>query len=149
MKTHEEYMRMAMEEVEDSAKEGGAPFAVVVVGPRGDVVWRDHDRVQATGDPTAHGEVNAIRGLCKQLGTLSLEGHAVYTTCQPCPMCFAVCVKTRVSALYFGPFLEKTASLPIPIDEMAKYAKKYPIKVQGGILAQECLAQRLRLGADQ
>lgn len=145
METPEALMRLAMEEAERSVQEGNGPFAVVVVSPEGSVVWKDHDRQKELSDPTAHGEVNAIRHLCKQLGTLSLKGYTFVTTSEPCPTCLTAMIKAQVSKNYYGAKTEATASLPLSAEYLASFAKKYPIEVTGGILADECLAQRERL----
>lgn len=142
---HEDYMKLAMKEAEKAVKKGNAPFGVVVVDSKGSVVWKDHDRVKEKMDPTAHSEVNAIRFLCKKLKTLSLKGMVFYTTSEPCPTCLSSCIKAQVNAVYYGADTEKAASLPIKAKFLAKYSKKYPIKVVGGILKEKCLAQRERL----
>ncbi len=141
----EDYMKLAIEEAELSVKEGNGPFAVVVVNPQGELVWKDHDRQKELTDPTAHGEINAIRYLCKKLDTMSLRGYIFYTTSEPCPTCLTGMIKAQVSTSYFGAKTESTASLPLPAEMIASYAKKYPIKVIGGILEKECLSQRKRL----
>jgi tRNA(Arg) A34 adenosine deaminase TadA len=143
--SHEEYMKMAVEEAELSVQQGQGPFAVVVVDLQENVVWKDHDRQKELTDPTAHGEVNAIRALCQKLKTLSLKGYSFYTTSEPCPTCLTAMIKAQVSYNYYGAKTEATASLPLSAEYLASYSKKYPIKVTGGILAAECLAQRQRL----
>lgn len=142
---HEAYMRQAIEEAELSVKQGQGPFAVVVVDPQGNVIWKDHDRQKELTDPIAHGEINAIRGLCKQLKTLSLSGYSFYMTSEPCPTCLTGMIKAQVSNVYYGAKTEPTASLPISAEYLASFSKKYPINVTGGILADVCLAQRQRL----
>lgn len=143
--THEDYMKLAIEEAELSVRQGQGPFAVVVVDPEGNVVWKDHDRQKELTDPTAHGEVNAIRHLCKKINSLSLKGYSFYTTSEPCPTCLTSMIKAQVSFSYYGAKTESTASLPLSAEFIASYAKKYPIKVTGGILGEECLSQRQRL----
>lgn len=143
---HEEYMLEALKEAELAVKDGNAPFGAVVVDlSTGNILWRDHDRVKERCDPTAHGEINAIRSLCSKLQTLSLKNVAFYTTSEPCPTCLSAMIKAKVPYSYYGAETESTASLPIKAVDIAKYAKKYPITVQGGILGQECLEQRQRL----
>lgn len=138
-------MKIALTEAELAVREGNAPFACIVADTQGNIVLQEHDRVKEYTDPTAHGEVNAIRKLCKQLNTLSLRDYVFYTTSEPCPGCMASMIKAKVAQVYYGAKTEPTASLPIAAEEIARQAQKYPITVTGGILAGECLDQRNRL----
>jgi guanine deaminase len=58
--------------------------------------------VTAANDPTAHAEVTAIRNACMAVGTFSLEGCDLYTSCEPCPMCLAAIYWARCRAIYYG-----------------------------------------------
>jgi tRNA(Arg) A34 adenosine deaminase TadA len=89
---------LAIENVEIG---GGGPFAAVVVR-EGKIVGEGVNTVTAGNDPTAHGEVNAIRAACKKLSTFSLAGCELYTSCQPCPMCLAACYWARLDSIYYG-----------------------------------------------
>jgi tRNA(Arg) A34 adenosine deaminase TadA len=80
---------------------GGGPFAAVVVRD-GKIVGEGVNTVTASNDPTAHGEVNAIRAACQALGVFSLAGCELYTSCQPCPMCLSACYWARLNAVYYG-----------------------------------------------
>ena len=80
---------------------GGGPFAAVVVRD-GKIVGEGANTVTTGNDPTAHGEVNAIRAACKALGTFSLAGCELYTSCEPCPMCLAASYWARLDAIYYG-----------------------------------------------
>jgi len=141
----ESIMKVALEEAELAVKEGNAPFACVVTDAEGNIVMKEHDRVNELTDPTAHGEVNAIRKLCKQLNSLSLNEYTFFTTSEPCPTCMTCMIKAKVATVYYGAKTESTASLPIPAEEIAAKSKKYPITVTAGILADKCLEQRNRL----
>lgn len=145
MKAHEYYIRKALQVAEKAALKGHQPFAVVVLDPKGKIVWKDHNRVRAKMDPTAHAEINAIRGLCKKYKTLSLKGFSFYSTTEPCPVCFTAMNNVQVSAIYFGASAHPTQFIPLSAKHLAKYAKKYPVKVFGGILEKDCLDQRNRL----
>lgn len=79
----------------------GGPFAALVVR-NGHVVAEGVNMVTATNDPTAHGEVTAIRAACKALGTFTLTGCELYTSCEPCPMCLAASHWARLDAVYYG-----------------------------------------------
>lgn len=141
----ENIMKIALEEVQIAVNEGNAPFACVVVDQQGAIVLKEHDRVNEYIDPTAHGEVNAIRMLCKRLNVLSLRDYIFVTTSEPCPTCMTAMIKAKVAQAFYGAKTEPTASLPIPAEDIAKLSKKYPITVTGGILAEDCMEQRNRL----
>jgi tRNA(Arg) A34 adenosine deaminase TadA len=97
-----EFLRRAIALATENVITGkGGPFAAVIA--RGsEVVGEGANSVTATHDPTAHGEVNAIRAACKKLGTFTLVGCALYTSCEPCPMCLAAAYWSRLDAIYFG-----------------------------------------------
>jgi len=79
----------------------GGPFAAVVVRDE-KIIGEAANTVTAANDPTAHGEVNAIRAACQALGTFTLAGCELYTSCEPCPMCLAACYWARLDAIYYG-----------------------------------------------
>ena len=97
-----EFLRRAVElAIQNVDVGGGGPFAAVVVR-NGKIVGEGVNSVTAGNDPTAHGEVNAIRAACKTLGVFSLAGCELYTSCEPCPMCLAACYWARLEAIYYG-----------------------------------------------
>ncbi len=139
----EAYMRLAIEEAELAVSEGNAPFSCVVADESGNIILKEHDRVKELTDPTAHGEVNAIRKLCLDRNSLSLEDCIFFTTSEPCPTCLSSLIKAKVQKVVYGCKTEKNASLPIPAEKLASYANK-KIEVFGGVLEKECLGQRNR-----
>jgi tRNA(Arg) A34 adenosine deaminase TadA len=97
-----EFLRRAIElAIQNVDVGGGGPFAAVIVRD-GRVVGEGANTVTATNDPTAHGEVNAIRAACTTLDTFSLAGCQLYTSCEPCPMCLAACYWARIDAIFYG-----------------------------------------------
>lgn len=56
----------------------------------------------STNDPTAHAEIEAIRNACRELGTFTLTGCEIYTSCEPCPMCFAAIYWARLARIYYA-----------------------------------------------
>jgi tRNA(Arg) A34 adenosine deaminase TadA len=102
MSNHEKFMRMAIELAENNVVQGqGGPFGAVIVKD-GMVVARSANRVVPTNDPTAHAEVSAIRLACQELGTFSLEGCVIYTSCEPCPMCLGAIYWARIDHIYYA-----------------------------------------------
>jgi len=79
----------------------GGPFGAVVV-KAGRVIGRGHNRVILGNDPTAHAEMVAIRDACRRLKGFDLRGAALYSTCEPCPMCFGAILWARLDRLVFG-----------------------------------------------
>jgi guanine deaminase len=97
-----EFLRRAIQLATENVTSGaGGPFAALIVRD-GCVIAEAANSVTATNDPTAHGEVNAIRAACKALGTFTLAGCALYTSSQPCPMCLAAAYWARIEAVYYG-----------------------------------------------
>jgi guanine deaminase len=87
--------------VENVLSGNGGPFAAVIVRD-GEIIAEAANSVTSTNDPTAHGEVNAIRKACHALGTFSLAGCEIYSSCEPCPMCLAAIYWARLGAIYYG-----------------------------------------------
>ncbi len=79
----------------------GGPFGAVIVRD-GRIIGEGVNSVTATNDPTAHAEVNAIRAAAKSIGTFTLEGCELYSSCEPCPMCLAAAYWARLGAVYYG-----------------------------------------------
>jgi len=79
----------------------GGPFAAVIVRD-GEIVATGVNLVTASNDPTAHGEIVAIRNACKALGSFQLTGCEIYTSCEPCPMCLAAIHWARCKTIFYG-----------------------------------------------
>ena len=73
-----------------------------VVTDHGEVVGRGANAREATGDPTAHAELIALRQAAQALGTWRLTGATLYVTLEPCPMCAGGLLAARVSRLVFA-----------------------------------------------
>ncbi len=90
----------------DIAREGSAsgtngPFGAVVVR-NNRIIGEGWNRVVELADPTAHAEIMAIREACKQLKTHVLSGCTIYCSCEPCPMCFASIIWSRIDKIVFS-----------------------------------------------
>ena len=95
------FMSEAFAEAEKGIKaRDGGPFGAVAVRD-GKIIGRGHNTVVAGNDPTAHGEVMAIRDACKNVGSFDLSGAALYTTCYPCPMCLGAILWARIEKVYY------------------------------------------------
>jgi guanine deaminase len=95
-------MRRAIELARKGMLAGdGGPFGAVIVRD-GEIVGEGWNRVLATNDPTAHGEVVAIRDACTKANDFSLAGCEIYTTGQPCPMCLGAIHWAHIGAIHYG-----------------------------------------------
>jgi lactoylglutathione lyase len=98
------HARRAVHLAEQNVASGQFPFAALVVtdGGAGDVVGIGVNTCRRDADPTAHGEVEAIRDACRRLGTLDLSGAVVVSSCQPCPICQAAAGATGIVRIYYA-----------------------------------------------
>lgn len=100
---HVMYMREALREAELAARDGEVPVGAVVVRlSDGEIVSRGHNRCEAASDPTAHAEMLAIRAAAQANGHMRLQGHVIYATLEPCPMCAGAIAVAGLDAVYYG-----------------------------------------------
>ncbi|MCR5154796.1 MAG: nucleoside deaminase [Lachnospiraceae bacterium] len=118
-----EYMKEALKEAYEGIKaKHGGPFGSVVVKD-GKIVGRGHNRVLLKHDPTCHGEMEAIRDACKNLGTHDLTGCEIYTTAEPCPMCLGAILWSNMSKAYYGCNVNDTDKIGFRDDRFYDYLK--------------------------
>jgi tRNA(Arg) A34 adenosine deaminase TadA len=94
-------MRLAVRKALEGIRRGQTPFGACIV-KNGRVISCAHNTVWKSTDITAHAEINAIREACRKLGTVDLSGCVIYSTCEPCPMCFSACHWARISKIFYG-----------------------------------------------
>jgi len=96
-----EFMKRAIELSIESVNNGGGPFGCVIVKDE-KIVSEGSNKVTSTNDPTAHGEIVAIREACKKINNFSLKGLELYSTCEPCPMCLSAIYWARIDKIYYA-----------------------------------------------
>jgi guanine deaminase len=107
----ERFMRRSIELSRIGIETGaGGPFGCVIVRD-GQIVGEGHNRVLADNDPTAHGEMVAIRDACRRLADFRLSGCELYTTGQPCPMCLSAIYWSHIARIYYGFTVAEAASI--------------------------------------
>jgi tRNA(Arg) A34 adenosine deaminase TadA len=96
------FLRRAIQLATENVVTGaGGPFGAVIVR-EGRMVAEAVNTVTASLDPTAHAEVNAIRAAAKALGSFTLAGCQLYTSCEPCPMCLAAAYWAHLDGIFYG-----------------------------------------------
>jgi len=94
-------MEVAIAAARRGVEAGQSPFGACIVQDD-KVVVSGHNRVVLDTDITAHGEIQTIRAACIELGTIDLSGCTIFSTCEPCPMCFAACHWARLDRIVYG-----------------------------------------------
>ena len=101
MEDKKKFMAKAIELSVNSANTIGGPFGSVIVKDN-KIIAEGSNKVTFLNDPTAHGEVVAIREACKKLNTFDLSGCEIYTSCEPCPMCLSAIYWSRLDKIYYA-----------------------------------------------
>ncbi len=138
----QQYMRLAIEKTREGIMAGQTPFGACIVTSGGRVASCAHNVVWQTTDITAHGEVNAIRAACLALGTIDLSGCTIFSTTEPCPMCFSAIHWARIRRIVFGASIEDAKAagfneLTISNDRMKREGGS-PLVIEAGCLREEC-----------
>lgn len=103
----------------------GGPFGAVIVKD-GEIIGEGWNRVTSDNDPTAHAEVTAIRDACRRLGTFSLDGCQIYTSCEPCPMCLSAIMWARLERIYYANAREDAARIGFDDDMIYRQIPLHP-----------------------
>ena len=134
----ESFMRMAIAE----ARRADFPFGAVIVRD-GRLLARGRNLGRTTDDPTAHGEMVAIRRALAAHGSKALKGATIYTSGEPCAMCMGAILWCRFGRLVFAASVEQLASkidqIMISSADLAAKASYAPIAITGGVLADEAM----------
>ena len=133
------FMRMAI----DEARQADFPFGAVIVRD-GKVIARGRNLGRTNHDPTAHGEMVAIRRCLAEHGPEALRGSTLYTSGEPCAMCMGAILWCHVGRLVFAASVTQLATkinqIMLSSAEVAAKAPFAPISITGGVLADEAMA---------
>jgi tRNA(Arg) A34 adenosine deaminase TadA len=139
-----QFMKMALEEAEKNlVTRNGGPFGACIVSDSR-VVALTRNTVLETHDPTCHAEINAVRMASRTLGTHNLSGCIIYSTTEPCPMCFSAIHWARLDQIVYGTDIEDLQGLgfnelTLGNEEMKHCGGGHVVLVKG-FLREECLA---------
>ncbi|HEX3504927.1 MAG TPA: nucleoside deaminase [Xanthobacteraceae bacterium] len=132
------YMHLAL----DEARRGDYPFGAVIVKD-GKILARGRNLGRTHDDPTAHGEMVAIRRCLSAHGSAALKGATLYTSGEPCVMCMGAIIWCGVGRLIYAASVEQIAAkmnqIMISSSDVAAKAPFNPIKITGGVLADEAV----------
>ena len=135
-------MRLAIDDCRSGFATGdGGPFGACIVKD-GQVIATGHNQVLKDNDPTAHAEMMTIRATAKSLGSWDLSGCEIYSTTEPCPMCFGAIHWARIGAIYTGTRIADVAALGFSelalSNEQIKSIAGLEVTLITGLLEEEC-----------
>ena len=101
MEEKNKFMLKAIDLSIKNAETIGGPFGCVIVKDN-KIISEGSNKVTSTNDPTAHGEIVAIRNACLKLNTFNLSGCELYSSCEPCPMCLSAIYWSRIEKIFYA-----------------------------------------------
>lgn len=137
---HTAWMQLALEAARRTGESADVPIGAVVLGPDGTVLGTGWNEREATGDPTAHAEVLAIRRAAAALGAWRLEGCTLVVTLEPCSMCAGASVLARIPRVVFGAWDDKAGAAGSVFDVLRERRLNHWTEVFPGVLEDQCAA---------
>ena len=140
--SHGRFMQVALQEAYRGIEKGeGGPFGACVVR-KGEIIARGHNEVLKTRDPSRHAEVCAIGRASRLLGSPHLQGSVIYSTTEPCVMCFAAIHWACVRKIYFGTRIRDARRLGfnelVISNRTLRRLGKSRVEIVSGVLGGEC-----------
>jgi len=134
-------MKNAVSITKKGIKNGQTPFGAVIVKD-GKIIASAHNQVWKDTDITAHAEIKAIQEACKNINSIDLSGATIYTTCEPCPMCFSAIHWAKIEKIVYGATIKEAINagfneLSINTKQMKKIGKS-KVKIGKKILQNRC-----------
>ncbi|CAN7219718.1 nucleoside deaminase [Microbacterium foliorum] len=128
-------MRRALELAAEAAAVSEIPVGAVVLDAEGRIVADGRNNREATGDPTGHAEVEALRAAAASVGSWNLEGHTLVVTLEPCLMCAGAILQARITRVVFGAWDDKAGAAGSMYDVLRDRRLPYRAEVIGGVEA--------------
>ncbi|MDN3443262.1 tRNA adenosine(34) deaminase TadA [Microbacterium sp. APC 3901] len=133
-------MRRALELAADAAAASEIPVGAVVLDAEDRIIAEGRNNREATGDPTGHAEVEALRAAAASVGSWNLEGHTLVVTLEPCLMCAGAILQARIGRVVFGAWDDKAGAAGSMYDVLRDRRLPYRAEVIGGVGADDAAA---------
>jgi tRNA(adenine34) deaminase len=134
---HEIWMQSAFKEAEKAYEKKEIPVGAVVVFENR-IIGKGHNQVETLRDPTAHAEMIALTSAAEYLSSKILLGCTMYVTLEPCPMCAGAIVLSKLEALYFGAYDNKSGACGSVLNITNNRSLNHQLSVTGGIMDKQC-----------
>jgi tRNA(adenine34) deaminase len=142
------FMRIAIAE----AARADFPFGAVIVRG-GNVLSRGRNLGRTTNDPTAHGEMVAIRRFVAVRPAAELKGTTLYTSGEPCPMCMSAILWCGIGRVVFAASIDELATklgqIMLTSRQVADASPFATIAITGGVLSGEALSLFSKCAGDK
>jgi tRNA(adenine34) deaminase len=135
--TDTDFMQVALELAAQAAAAGEVPVGAVVVKD-GEIIGRGSNAPIGLHDPTAHAEIQAMRGAAQHLGNYRLVGCSLYVTLEPCAMCSGAIQHARIARLVYGASDPKTGACGSVVNLMNEPKLNHHTEVTGGVMDEAC-----------
>ncbi|MFJ8310074.1 MULTISPECIES: tRNA adenosine(34) deaminase TadA [unclassified Streptomyces] len=136
-----EPMRSALAGAAEAESAGDVPVGAVVLAADGSFLASGHNEREATGDPTAHAEILALRRAAERTGEWRLTGCTLVVTLEPCVMCAGAIVQSRIDRVVYGARDDKAGAAGSLWDLVRDRRLNHRPEVIAGVLEAECSAQ--------
>ena len=138
--TDADLIRIALSVAQRTNDSGDVPVGAVVLSADGVLIGEGWNAREATGDPTAHAEIVALRAAAARLGTWRLAGCTLVVTLEPCTMCAGALVLARIGTLVFGAWEPRTGAVGSLWDVVRDRRLNHRPEVHSGVLEEESAA---------
>lgn len=138
MPTHEDFMRLALQEAQLAGRRDEVPVGAVLVSAKAEVLAAAGNRTVEAADPTAHAEILALRAAARSAKNYRLLNTTLYVTIEPCPMCMGAILHARVAKIVFGAADPKWGAAGSLYDLTSDGRLNHRVEVVAGILENEC-----------
>lgn len=135
---HSQWMGLALDAARHALATADVPIGAVVVGPDGSVLGTGWNEREASGDPTAHAEVLALRRAAATRGSWRLDDCTLVVTLEPCAMCAGASVLARIPRVVFGAWDPKAGASGSVFDVLRERRLNHWTEVIPGVCETEC-----------
>lgn len=136
---YETLMDAALVQARRAGEAGEVPIGAAVAID-GAIVGRGFNQPIASGDPTAHAEIVAIRDAARQAGNYRLSGAVLCVTIEPCLMCVGALVHARIGTLVYGAAEPKTGAVVSTVRGGELPGHNHRFEVVSGVREEACRA---------
>lgn len=138
--TDKNFMSLALDEARRAFDEGEVPIGAVLIDEDGILICGEHNRIEQTGDATAHAEILTLRSASRKVGRRRLTTCTLYSTVEPCAMCAGALVLCRVKRLVYGVTDSKFGAAESLFNVTDNPALNHRLSVTAGVLEDDCRA---------